>query len=81
METSQDSPDYDTGAVKVVNDYIKEHLDKIDPDYKYQVYIVWQYNTDKYKKWLMSTTIPDGMYYEVTYDYAKCVYQINPINP
>lgn len=53
---------------RLVCDYANEHLDKSDgktitPD---DVYIVWQCKTLQNWKALASTTLFDGMYYELT---------------
>lgn len=51
-------------------DYVKNHIDKTD-NIKItldDVYIVWFCKTLQNWKALISTTIPDGMYYEVTYN-------------
>ena len=53
---------------KLVADYTNEHLDKSDgkqiiPD---DVYVVWYCTTLKNWKALASTTLFDGMYYELT---------------
>ena len=51
--------------------YVLEHLDKSDPIPRFDVFIVWQCYILGNAKWLLSTTLPDGMYYEVTYNKAK----------
>ena len=60
-------------ARKIVLDYTNEHLDKTDNvqitlD---NVFIVWFCKTLQNWKALVSTTLPDGMYYEVTYNGDK----------
>ena len=54
---------------QVVN-YTNEHLDKTDGKIitEDDVYIVWQCKTLQNNKALLSTTLFDGMYYEVTYN-------------
>ena len=49
----------------VVNYYNKQHYTKITKD---NVFIVWFCKTLQNWKALVSTTISDGMYYEVTYN-------------
>ncbi len=46
---------------------------KLDPDFKndFEVYVVWYSKTLQNAKALLSTTLPDGMYYEVTYNGDK----------
>lgn len=55
-------------AKQVVRNYTIDHLDKTDGDVEFYVYVVWyNYTLDNWKC-LVSTTLPDGMYYEVTYN-------------
>lgn len=58
-------------AYQIVSNYVVEHIDKIDNVLVFQVYIVWQCKTLQNWKFLISTDIPDGMYYEVTYNGDK----------
>lgn len=60
-------------AKKIVLDYTNEHIDKTDNvqialD---NVFVVWFCKTLQNWKALVSTTLPDGMYYEVTYNGDK----------
>lgn len=57
-------------AKTLVTEYAKEHLDKSDPDYNdgFDVFIVWYAKELKNHKALVSTTLRDGMYYEITYN-------------
>lgn len=60
-------------AKQLVIDYFNEKCDKTD-DFKLtekDVYVVWYCKTLQNWKALLSTTIPDGMYYEVTYNGDK----------
>ena len=66
MDTGMDSL-----AVAIVTKYIEEHLDKSDPAIKYSVFVVWKCKALQNWKWLISSSIPDGMYYEVTYNGSK----------
>ena len=55
-------------AIQLVADYTRAHLDPTD---KFgisadNVYIVWSCKTLQNSKALLSTTLHDGMYYEVT---------------
>lgn len=62
-------------AKKIVQDYIESHLDKSDTPVEYEVYVVWFCKTLQNWKALVSSTLPDGMYYEITYDGNKnCTY-------
>ena len=58
-------------ACRIVSNYVVEHIDKTDKMPVFQVYIVWQCKTLQNWKFLISTDIPDGMYYEVTYNGDK----------
>lgn len=53
-------------AKELVLDYILEHLDKSDPTPEIDVFIVWQCKTLQNWKFLISSSLPDGMYYEIT---------------
>lgn len=60
-------------AKKLVADYFNSHVDKSDgmritAD---EVYIVWFCKTLQNWKALASTTVPDGMYYEITHNGDK----------
>lgn len=56
---------------KFVRNYVEEHLDKSDTIPDFDVYVVWYCKTLQNWKALLSTTLPDGMYYEVTYNGDK----------
>lgn len=59
-------------AKKFVYDYTMEHLDKSDTILKLpEVFEVWNCKTLQNNKGLFSTTLFDGMYYEVTYNGDK----------
>ena len=58
-------------AKKIVKDYAVEHLDKSDTLQDFGVYIVWQCKTLQNWKFLLSTTLLDGMYYELTFNGDK----------
>nr|DAG80585.1 MAG TPA: hypothetical protein [Caudoviricetes sp.] len=64
---------YQKIAKEIVLNYANKHIDKTDNvqitlD---DVYIVWFCKTLQNWKALLSTTLPDGMYYEVTYNGDK----------
>jgi hypothetical protein len=51
--------------------YIKAHLEKTDTHVKFKsddVYVVWSCKVLQNWKALVSSALPDGMYYEVTYN-------------
>lgn len=56
-----------------VVEYFNQHADKTDQKKitEDDVFIVWACKTLQNNKALVSTTVPDGMYYEVTYDGGK----------
>ena len=58
-------------AMKIVCDYINDHLDKTDKVPPFEVYLVWMCKTLQNWKFLISSTLPDGMYYEVTFNGDK----------
>lgn len=58
----------DGKALKIVSDYIIAHLDKTDIMPDFAVYIVWQCKALQNWKFLLSSTLCDGMYYELTYN-------------
>ena len=61
----------DEMALKIVKDYIAEHLDKSDPEVSFEVYTVWKAKILQNWKYLISSTLYDGMYYELTYNGDK----------
>lgn len=60
-------------CVSVVKDYANEHLDKTDNAEitEDDVFVVWSCKTLQNNKALLSTTLRDGMYYELTYNGDK----------
>lgn len=58
-------------ALQIVRDYIEEHLDKSDQKPEFEVYTVWKCKALQNWKYLLSSTLPDGMYYELTYNGDK----------
>lgn len=60
-------------AISKVVEYFNGRVDTTDrvalkPE---DVYVVWSCKTLGNNKALLSTTVPDGMYYEITYNGAK----------
>lgn len=58
-------------AISEVNKYVVNHLDKSDDIPNFNTYVVWSCKTLQNNKCLISTTLPDGMYYECTYNGDK----------
>lgn len=70
---------YQKKAKELVLAYVNEHLDKTDHvtiglD---NVFVVWFSKTLQNFKALISTTLPDGMYYELTYNGDKKEFYLN----
>ena len=61
----------DNKALALVKDYIAAHLDKSDPKPEFTVFTVWKAKILQNWKYLISSTLPDGMYYEMTYNGDK----------
>ena len=59
-------------AKKLVEGYARARRNEAsDPPTKFDVYVVWNCYILGNMKALLSTTLEDGMYYEVTYNKAK----------
>lgn len=58
-------------AHDIVLNYIERHLDKSDNIPKFGVYTVWKCKALQNWKFLISSTLLDGMYYEVTFNGDK----------
>ena len=58
-------------AIKLVQNYTVEHFDKTDKVPPFDVFVVWNCYILGNQKAMLSTTVSDGMYYEVTYNAAK----------
>ena len=61
----------DNTAKELVRHYIVDHLDKSEETPEFEVYTVWKCKVLQNWKYLCSTTLPDSMYYELTYDGDK----------
>ena len=55
-------------ACDMVREYTEKHLDKTVGDVEFSVYLVWYCKTLQNFKALLSTSLCDGMYYEVTFN-------------
>lgn len=55
----------------IVRNYTLDHLDKSDEEPDFEVFVVWACKTLQNNKALLSTTLFDGMYYELTYNGDK----------
>ena len=61
----------DNKALEIVRNYINEHLDKSDAIPDFEVFTVWKSKVLQNWKYLISSTLFDGMYYELTYNGDK----------
>ena len=55
-------------AMRIVREYALEHRDKSDSVPDFDVFTVWKCKTLQNWKFLISTSLHDGMYYELTYN-------------
>lgn len=58
-------------VLSIVQEYVLSHIDKTTPIPEFEIFEVWHCYILGHEKWLISTTLPDGMYYEVTYNSIK----------
>lgn len=56
---------------QLVKEYVLDHLDKSDKVEEFDIFVVWSCKTLQNNKALVSTTLFDGMYYEITYNGDK----------
>lgn len=56
----------DSKAIEIVRNYIVDHLDRSDKMPEFEVYVVWKCKALQNWKYLLSSTLFDGMYYEMT---------------
>lgn len=72
-EKNMKNNDFENLCIKLVKDYANEHLDKSDNVVveEKNVFVVWICKTLQNNKALLSTTLLDGMYYEITYNGDK----------
>ena len=61
----------DNIAKSIVRDYILDHMDKNFPILNFDVYTVWKVKALENWKYLLSSDLEDGMYYELTYNGRK----------
>ena len=58
-------------AKEIVTQYAKDHLSKGKPEPEFETVVVWYGYILGHMKALLTTDLPDGMYYEVTYNGDK----------
>lgn len=61
----------DNIAIKLVKNYIIDCLSKDDLVPNFKLYIVWKCKVLQNWKYLIASTLMDGMYYELTYNGNK----------
>lgn len=64
-------------ALRIVDQYIREHLDKSKPEVHFTVYPVYKAKILQNWKYLITSTLPDGMYYELTYNGDKAEWHLD----
>lgn len=67
----------DGEVLAIVRNYILEHLDQSDGTPDFSVYTVWKCKTLQNWKYLLASTLNDGMYYEMTYNGDKCEWYLD----
>jgi hypothetical protein len=58
-------------CIDAVKEYTLEHIDKSDFVLDFDIYVVWSCKILQNNKAVLSTSLPDGMYYECTYNGDK----------
>ena len=58
----------DRKAMDIVRGYVDRTLDKDEKEKAYGIFIVWKAKIIQNWKYLISTTLCDGMYYELTFN-------------
>lgn len=66
----------DTKAVGIVRAYIEKYVDKTKQQ-DFDLFIVWKCKVLQNWKYLVSTTLPDGMYYELTFNGDKAEWYLD----
>lgn len=61
----------DNRAIEIVKNYVVDHLDKSDVMPTFDVFVVWKCKALQNWKYLISSTLFDGMYYELTFNGDK----------
>jgi len=58
----------DNRALEIIENYMYDHFDPTDETPHFSLFIVWKAKILKNWKYLISSTIPDGKYYELTFN-------------
>lgn len=67
MKTYVDIDPKDTKAISIIKNHIYESVKRDD----YAVFIVWKCKILQNWKYMIATSLPDGKYYELTYNGDK----------
>lgn len=67
-------------AIRYVRNHISALLAGTDKKVDFEVYIVKKCKDSLNWQWLIGSTLPDGMYYEVTYNAEKDEWHLETIN-
>ena len=67
----------DERVIEIVREYVESHLDKSDGVPCFDIFIVWKCKTLQNWKYLLSTTLFDGMYYELTFSGDEGVWYLD----
>ena len=71
MQMRRKETKMDERAIQIVLSYVAEHQDSGWPQIEFETYIVWKCKALQNWKYLLSTSLFDGMYYELTYNGDK----------
>lgn len=63
--------EFEIRCYEILENYIETKIDKTVEIPQYEMYIVWQVKALQNNKALLSTSLSDGMYYEITYNGDK----------
>lgn len=67
----------DAIAINIVKDYVLNHSDQLESMLYFKLYVVWKSKILQNWKYLISTSLHDGMYYELTYNGDKCEWYLD----
>lgn len=55
-------------ALSLAKEYVEAHIDHNNPNVEYTMFVIWQATILQNFKCLIRTTLPQGLYIELTYD-------------
>lgn len=68
LETNERGGGMIEKAKALVQEYIRDRMDPSNPNAESTLFVVWQCQTLQNFKCLIATTLPFGIYFELTYD-------------